>query len=395
MEGNRSKAVEQEKKQADKKKTVLILDLRKDCECGNIISERLSTQDFAAITVCGDRFSSVFEQVIDEFLNKYIGLKKAQNVLSSAARNALSILPLPKRESLAYYKKMPLHNKIKNAILRYNPDLILCLSPEALKGACAYREYVKGHFIAGALIDGYYPDKRFAVKQADFLIVDNYDIKQQFIAYGINEEKIFTSPVPVSPASEKQLSREDALKQFELDDKPSVFIHTGSLGDERFKKVLADIGLGDKVNILIYCGQNQRLERFAEELYKPWIRVVGEEDVPVAVGLCDMAVARPQASVIAPIIYMEKIVFGIFATGTEERHTQDYLGYDIIVPCKDIAQLKRNILHFIEDNKKYDDRLNHIRAAKAAEPQSRLNEILLEIINGKEANDPDNENAGD
>lgn len=367
--------------QENSKKTILILDLRESDATSSIIAEILENDnDFVPICVHGEQFASLVEQLADEVFNKYIIFKKIKATTTAFAKDVLSILPLPKKEKeLSFYKNLPLHKKIRNAILRYNPALVLCLSADALKGACAYREHIKGEFKVGALLDSYCPDKRFAIREADFLIVDNYDIKEQYLSFGVAEEKINIVPIPTSPSLSKLPFREQGLKHFEIDDKPSLFVCATALGDERFKRVVTDIGLGDKLNILISCGQNKKLEKFIHELYKPWIRVVSSEDIPIALGLCDMVVGRPQAEIITQAIFLEKIFFSIFATGGEERHTQDYLGYDIIVPCKDVSELFFNIKKLHEDSTAFSDRLHHIQAIKVVEQVESLKKVFLSV----------------
>ncbi len=367
------------------KQTILVLDLKEESQNSFIIKEILEDDPaFSVIPICGEHFSSIAFQVVDEFVNKYLILKKIKSNFFSAAKDILSKLPIPKKEKdLSFYNKLPLHKKIKNAILRYNPHLVLCLSANALKAACAYKEHSSGEFKVGALLYSYYPNKSFAVKEADFLIVDNYDIKQQFLSYGLTEEHILIMPIPSSPALKKLPSREEALKYFEIDDKPTLFMHTSMLGDERFKKIVSDIGLKDKLNILVNCGQNQRLVRYIQELYKPWIRVISDEDTPIALGLCDMVAGRPQAEIIAQTILLEKLFFSIFALGAEEHHTQEYLGYDIIIPCKDAADLFNNIKKLLEDRSAFGERFHHIQAIKSADGAKGLKDILLAVLSDK------------
>jgi len=370
------------------KKTILVIDLKQESQNSFIIKDILEDEPtFSIISICGEHFSGLALQVVDEFINKYLILKKVKANIINFSKDMLSKLPLPKKEKeLSYYSKLPLHKKIKNAVLRYNPDLVLCTSADALKAACAYKKHTGGEYKVGGLLYSYYPDKSFAIPEADFIIVDNYDIKQQFIAYGLADERVFITPIPTSPSLKKLVSREEALKQFDIDDKTTLLVCTSVLGDERFKRVLSNIGLGDKLNVLVNCGQNQRLARYVQELYKPWIRVIADEDMLTALSLSDMVIGRPQAEIIASTIFLEKIFFSIFALGAEERHTQKYLGYDIIVPCKDVADLFSNIKKFLADNNTFAERLHHIQAIKQTEEAESLQGLLLSVLTQKEEN---------
>lgn len=368
------------------KKTIIILSKEKSSTVGNIIKEIFEKDKDIITVLIGEKelSNNVYNYIEDNIIANNNYIKRFENTASKYLKGMLNKFPkLPLKEKPVSFKsKSFLHKKIKNIFIRYNPDMIICLSHNVIEPSIGVKKHLNSDCKVIALLDKYCLDERFFNKELDLFLVDNEDIKDSLVAKGFSQKKIIIANLPVKPSFKKQIQREDALKYFELDDKTTVLLIGTIYGDERLKRAINEIIEAKfDINVIVATGYNENLVKFVNELYRPQIRAVNYEiDMNMAMSLSEIIITRPTTMALTEAIYKERIIFSIFATGEDEIKTEEYLGFDLIVKLKDEKEMVKNIKKYLDDKTSFNDRLKYIQDANIGEPTDRLKEILEKVL---------------
>ena len=378
------------------KKTIVILSNEKESTTGNIIKELYEKEkDIITVLIGEKELNNVVANFIDEkFLANKTFLKRIENNTSKYIKGFLNKMPkISKKEKpISFNSKSPIHKKVKNILLRYNPDLVICLSHAILKPAIAAKNMLNLECNIVSFIDRYYLDERFVNKETDLYLVDNDDIKEKLQQKGIDSEKIKIANIPVKLNFKNKVDKATALKHFELEDKPTILLISTIYGDDRLKKAINEIIEAKfDINVIVAAGYNDNLIKFVNELYRPNIRVVDQDiDMNIAMSLSDIIITRPTTMVLTEALYKERLIFSLFSVGEEEFLTEEYFGYDLIVKLKDEKEMRENIKKYLDDKKTFDDRLKYIKDANIGEPSDRLYSIINDLIEVKEETEENN-----
>lgn len=124
--------------------------------------------------------------------------------------------------------------------------------------------------------------KGWACDEVSLYLVANDDAKRQLIDYGISEEKIKVSGMPVDPKFHEidEADAQIARKAYGLDpDKFTVFVNAGWVGGGNIPQIFREFARGElDVQAIFLAGKNEELRREAEQIAKTAkfpIKVIG------------------------------------------------------------------------------------------------------------------------
>jgi len=127
--------------------------------------------------------------------------------------------------------------------------------------------------------------KGWACDDVSLYLVANEDAKKQLIDYGISEEKIKISGMPVHPKFHEvdELVAQKARKAYGLNpDKFTVFVNAGWIGGGNIPQIFRELVRGElDVQAIFLAGKNEELRLEAEELAKTAkfpVKVIGYSD---------------------------------------------------------------------------------------------------------------------
>lgn len=283
-------------------------------------------------------------------------------------------------QKVSFNIKSPVHRRVQNVFLRYNPDIVIAMTPSILIPTLAVREKLKVETKVVVVIDEFCLDKQMVNPLVDMYFVDNHDIKDELVQNKIDDENITITSIPVRSKIQKQLSREDALKVFDFEDKPTVMLVASQYGDERFKKVIS--ALSDEkfdINLIVACGYNRRLLAYVREK----TNFVGlNEGIDINAGYCcsDIIVARPTAMVLAEALYKKKLVFSIYPSGEMEKRTHEYLGLDLIIKMDNEQKVIERIKEYLDNKDNFEATRRIVENAVEGEPVEKIAKKLYEML---------------
>ncbi|HEV8591759.1 MAG TPA: glycosyltransferase [Pyrinomonadaceae bacterium] len=125
----------------------------------------------------------------------------------------------------------------------------------------------------------------WACDDVSLYLVANEDAKRQLVDYGVAEEKIKISGLPVHPKFREadELDAQTARRAFGLDpDKFTVFVNAGWIGGGNIPAIFKELVRGElDVQAIFLAGKNEDLRREAEEIAltaKFPVKVIGYSD---------------------------------------------------------------------------------------------------------------------
>jgi processive 1,2-diacylglycerol beta-glucosyltransferase len=188
-----------------------------------------------------------------------------------------------------------------NEIKKEKPDIILsCHSPMN-----SLLSYWKGKGEIDAPVHSAVTDFRvhrmWAQENIDHYYVACEGAKKELASFGVDEEKIEVSGIPIKPdfAAPRRMSKAEARRKLGLDpDLPTVLMMGGSLGLGRFTETAKALSaLGWKAQLVCITGKNEAKRRELEELKSSLsipMKALGYVDkVSDWMDACDVIVSKP------------------------------------------------------------------------------------------------------
>ena len=127
--------------------------------------------------------------------------------------------------------------------------------------------------------------KGWACDEVSLYLVANDDARQQLIDFGVPEEKIKISGMPVNPkfGPVEENAAKQTRKAYDLDeDKFTVFVNAGYIGGGNIPTIFKEFARGElDCQAIFLAGKNEELRKEAEEIAKTAkfpIRVIGYSD---------------------------------------------------------------------------------------------------------------------
>lgn len=144
----------------------------------------------------------------------------------------------------------------------FNPDLILATHfiPGAISANYKAKEK-KDYKIAVTVTDHeYHP--LWLVESADHFFCATDEVKESIIFYGITEDKITVSGIPVHPKFFSQTDKKSLRAKYELShESPAILISAGSLGVTPLESVIQELcKIESNFQIMAVCGKNEELK---------------------------------------------------------------------------------------------------------------------------------------
>ncbi len=132
----------------------------------------------------------------------------------------------------------------------------------------------------------------------DYYVIPSADLKQEFIQYGIPEERLYPLGIPVQSSFETGLSRELAIQHLGLDpQKHYLLIFGGSMGAGKLLEVISILYKhfcnSPSIRLIVICGSNQTLYQRLKKKYQNQIQVTGHtSQMADYMKACDVIISK-------------------------------------------------------------------------------------------------------
>lgn len=180
----------------------------------------------------------------------------------------------------------------------------------------------------------------------DYYIVPSRDLNDEYIRYGIPEEKLILSGIPVRKAFRENIPKSEARSALGLDQTSEyIILSGGSIGAGKLRtaiRVLEPTLETDDRRLIVLCGNNSGLYSSLAEHYGQNKRITllpSTNEMPAYLHACDMFIGKPGglsstecASARVPTIFISPI------PGCETKNCRFFSG-------RGMALTVRNIRH--------------------------------------------------
>ncbi len=223
--------------------------------------------------------------------------------------------------------------KLKNVFYRYDPEIVLCLTPISHRLAIKYKNKLQLNDLKiYALITDYVLDKRFIENQTDGYFVQNEEVRERII---FNEIKNQFIEVVGTPISEAILVKHDKAAVFEKygipnDDRKIILITAGRIVTDQLKEVIAYYVKSNLDTIfLVNARGSKSLLSFMKLLINKnenRLFALNEiDDMAEIYSIIDIAVTAPTSLTTYELLMRHKPFILIEGAPTSERENASYL----------------------------------------------------------------------
>lgn len=229
-------------------------------------------RDYEVVAVDQDRFSYLFSAKIQRGLYKAsarllpifnrfvgpirIGTKKDADV------NGEDKSTQPKEIDKEGEVKVK-YRKIDNVLKRFNPDVVLCLSPKSHDKALKARQKLGKNMPIYAMTTDYCMDYDFINALSDGYFVQNQQVLQAMLTSGVDSQKILVSGTPAK-RSDKTYDREIVCQKYGVDPTlPTILMVGGRYGCDYLKDAFSTLGEYYRtVNIIVVTSGSKSLKNY-------------------------------------------------------------------------------------------------------------------------------------
>ncbi|MDD4839223.1 MAG: hypothetical protein PHE93_00940 [Clostridia bacterium] len=216
----------------------------------NDVSEQIPKQLKQSIEALGEHYVVVFDESHYESKLKFSSAEQLQwlkmNYMKKREKNGI------KSENQKKKEQKGRTNRIRNAVLRFKPSCIVCLSAYSHCIALDSRKKTGFETPILALMPSFTADKAFFDLATDAFIVENADVKAEVVRMGLPARSVVAMglPIEIEPLSDD--GRASLKQEIGLSKSTTVFLNCRDKNDctEMFDMLLDQ---GDIINIVAYC----------------------------------------------------------------------------------------------------------------------------------------------
>lgn len=196
--------------------------------------------------------------------------------------------------------------KLFKLIIEYKPDLIISTHPFSSQMVSYLKR--KGHLncdLATILTDfSMHTQWLVGNEYGNYFFVANDKMKEQLINYGVKEEKIYVTGIPLSSKFKRKIDNDETFKLFNLNPEKKTILFFGGgefgLGKERTVQILDSLIRNViEYQIVAISGKNEKMKKKFEEVVnyenaEDRVRVLGFTDkVPELMKISNIVATKP------------------------------------------------------------------------------------------------------
>lgn len=196
--------------------------------------------------------------------------------------------------------------KLKNLIKEKNPDLVISTHPFGSQMVSYLRKKGKVECKLATILTDFSSHEQWLIghEYTEYFFVSNESMRQELITFGVSEEKINVTGIPMSDKFFKEYNKEEIFDLFNLDKSKKVILFFGGgefgLGKERPISVLKSlINHSENYQIVAVSGKNEKMKLAFEEVVhnlnaENKVRILGFTDkVPELMNISTLVVTKP------------------------------------------------------------------------------------------------------
>ncbi len=337
-----------------------------------------------------------------EYINKYIN-KVSTEAYKEMAKKApwvwKQVYNKSKSGALAYLSNATnklLAHKLLDLLEEENPYLIISTHPFATQMCTYLKEKEKVNYRLATILTDFHIHPQWLVshEENNYFFVSNEQMKMDMINYGIDDEKIFVSGIPISENFSEKLDTTSIYSEFNLskDKKTILFFAGGEFGLGRnttFMILKAIIRLFPEIQVIAISGKNKEMKEKFETLVththsEDRIKILDYTNkVPELMKISCLVITKPGGLTVSetlasnvPLIIINPI------PGQEEENAQFLVDNNVAIRIKNEDNISRALKYLFKNEDNFKTMIESTK--KLAKPQSTkmiCDYLYNEIIN--------------
>ena len=196
--------------------------------------------------------------------------------------------------------------KLLKLLKEKKPDLIISTHPFGSQMCCYLKRKGKINSKIATIMTDFAPHDQWLVGSdyTDYFFVANEKMKNYLISKNINENKVFTTGIPISSKFSQKFNQPEILKEFNLKDNMKTILFFGGgafgLGKSKTIEILECFAKDFKnVQVIAISGKNEKMKNEFEKIVSEYnrqddIKVLEFTDkVPELMSISDLVVTKP------------------------------------------------------------------------------------------------------
>ena len=270
----------------------------------------------------------------------------------------------------------------------FKPDAVVCTQAFPCGMVADYKKYLGlGLPLFGVLTD-HAPHSYWIFDNVDYYIVPSELSRNHFIKNGIEDARIRTFGIPISPRFSNRLGKEDVRRKLGIDAlKRTILIMGGSQGLGPVEKMVDSLErIPLDFQILVVCGINKRLQRILTKRgakYKKKMLAFGlVENVDELMEASDIIVTKPGGLTTSealaknlPMIIIHPI------PGQETKNTEFLLQQGVALRAEDESDVTALVQELFSNSVKLDEMRKKTDLIKKPNSAMDTAQLILHAIN--------------
>lgn len=196
--------------------------------------------------------------------------------------------------------------KIAKLFREYNPDIVISTHPFGSQMTAYLKKKNKTNCTLVTILTDFKSHDQWLVgsEHTDFFFVSNDLMKQSLINSGIDENKVFSTGIPISKRFSENFNKEEIFKEFNLDsDKKTILFFAGGalgLGKQKTLGILNSLASSSyDIQIIAIAGKNEKMKKSFEDIVSKYhkentIKVLPFTDkVPELMHISNLVITKP------------------------------------------------------------------------------------------------------
>lgn len=282
------------------------------------------------------------------------------------------------------------YKRVYNVLSRFEPDVVLCTTPELLRSANKARHDL-GQFYCSiaALITDYALDKRFVHYKTDIYFVQNDSIRRELIEYGIDSESIEVIGTPLEKSVTINFDKDEVLAELGITNNGllNLLFVGGRYGSAKVKNALPKFVDGaDDYNLIIVIGGSSSLSNYAEHVAKTKENVKNIyfidaiDNMAKLYAIADVVIATPTTTITYEAISHNKPLILLKGTTVTDKANAHYLSNNgVALLGNTTEEAVQSFLQLIDNENGRNDMLEKQREMYRSDSAAVIATQLVEI----------------
>lgn len=329
---------------------------------------RVNYRDYEVVAVDQDRFSYLFSAKIQRGLykasarllpifNRFVGPIRLFGTKKEVEDGAESTEAQPNEGDVKVK-----YRKIDNVLKRFDPDVVLCLSPKSHDKALKARKKLGKNMPIYAMTTDYCLDFDFINALSDGYFVQNQQVAQAMLSAGVDSQKILVAGTPAKH-SQVTYDREATCQKYGVDQSlPVILMVGGRYGCDYLKDAFSVLGEYYRtVNLIVVTSGSKSLKNYIKTycnnkgIDSNVSLVDNVQDMQELYSIAGVLVTSPTAGVTFEAIANRLPMVLIKPMNNVEKGNYSYLTSQSLAYCgAGKHQLISSVLSLLNDEGEYD-----------------------------------------